>query len=415
MKVICDVCGTTFPETATHCPICGCAKSPAAQTVAGDEQQVNQENSTANTYARGGRFAKNNVKRNSRERTSGGRFSGDRNRQNDKPEGNKGLIAVVIILLLAIIMVVVYIGVNVFLKGIGNSDNSGNNTGSSASQDSEGNQVGDNIPCTDITILPLVELKTENEQLLLDVKLTPENTTDTVSFSSADPDVATVDANGLLKPGTKQGETVITVICGTVVKQCTVISTVGEPPVSSVPESQGPALPEGFVLKLETYKGSGEITIAAEGASHQLYKESMGIKASDITWTTSDPSVATVENGKVIGVDRGTCTITATIGDQTATCLVRCPFDAAPETNYQLSHASVTLAQGETFNLSLKDKSTGANVQGIEWSASVAGVVEIDGNKITGGTVSKLTGVDVYTEYEGVKYICKVYVKTPEE
>ena len=42
MKVICDVCGTTFPETATHCPICGCAKSPAAQTVAGDEQQVNQ-------------------------------------------------------------------------------------------------------------------------------------------------------------------------------------------------------------------------------------------------------------------------------------------------------------------------------------------------------------------------------------
>ena len=46
MKVICDVCGTTFPETATHCPICGCAKSPVAQTVAGDDMQMNQESST---------------------------------------------------------------------------------------------------------------------------------------------------------------------------------------------------------------------------------------------------------------------------------------------------------------------------------------------------------------------------------
>ena len=35
-KVICDVCGTTYPETAQQCPICGCAKNTTAQTVAGE-------------------------------------------------------------------------------------------------------------------------------------------------------------------------------------------------------------------------------------------------------------------------------------------------------------------------------------------------------------------------------------------
>lgn len=414
MKIICDVCGTTFPETATHCPICGCAKSPAAQTVAGDDLQMNQESSTANTYARGGRFAKSNVKRNNRERSSAGRFSGDRNRQNDKPESNKGLIAVVIILLLAIIMVVVYIGVNVFLKDIGSAG--GESQSTAANQDGDGNLDAQGVPCTAIQLSrKLQEFTAETDQLLLAVELTPENTTDPVIFVSSDPAVATVDANGLVQPGTKQGEAIISVICGTVTEECKVISTVGEPPVSSVPETQGSVLPEGFVLELETYKGSGEITIAGEGASHQLYKEILGVKASDITWTTSDPAVATVENGKVVGVNRGTCTITATIGDQTATCFVRCPFDATPETNYELSHTSVTIGKGETFNLSLKDKTTGANVQGIEWSVSEAGVVVIDGNKITGGTVSKLTGVDVYVEYEDVKYICKVYVKVSAE
>lgn len=413
MKVICDVCGTTFSETATHCPICGCAKSPAAQTVAGDDVQMNQESSTANTYARGGRFAKNNVNRNSRQRASGGRFSNDRNRQNDKSESNKGLIAVVIILLLAIIMVVVYIGVNVFLNDLGGAG--GENQTTAANQDGQGSQDGQGIACTSIKLnSKLVELKSENEKYLLAVQKEPENTTETVTFISSDPAVATVDENGLVLP-VGYGEAVITVTCGTVSDQCTVISTVGEPPAPPSSESQGASAPAGFVLKLETYKDSGEITIAGEGASHQLYKEIMGVKHSDITWTTSDPAVATVENGKVVGVDRGTCTVTATIGDQTATCFVRCSFDATPETNYQLSHASVTIGKGETFNLSLKDKATGANIQGVEWSASKDGIVEIDGNKITGGTVSKLTGVDVYTEYEGVKYVCKVYVKTPEE
>ena len=416
MKVICDVCGTTVPETATHCPICGCAVIRPSKTVVNDDLQNEQDVNTANSYARGGRFAKNNVQRNNRSRGSSGRFAGEKNRQNESQEGNKGLIAVVIILLLAIVMVVVYIGVNVLFKDFGgNSDVGGNNQPSSSYQGSQGSQGVQTIACTSVKLnSKFVEFTAANEQYLLAVQKEPADTTDAVIFISSDPSVATVDANGLVLP-VGYGEATITVICGEMTDECVVSSKVGDPPASSEPDVQGPALPDGFVLTLETYKGSGEITIAAEGASHQLYKEIMGVKAADITWTTSDPAVATVVNGKVVGVDRGTCTITATIGDQTATCFVRCPFDAAPETDYELSHASVTIGQGETFNLSLKSKSTGANVQGIEWQTSNSEAVTINGNKITGGTVSKLTAVDVYTEYEGVKYVCKVYVKVPEQ
>ncbi len=49
-----------------------------------------------------------------------------------------------------------------------------------------------------------------------------------------------------------------------------------------------------------------------------------GKTASDVVWTSSDPSVATVdENGKVYAVSGGTATITATAGDYKADCDVK--------------------------------------------------------------------------------------------
>ncbi len=415
-KVICDVCGTAFPETAENCPICGCAKAPTATVINSDDIPAEQESASTGNYTRGGRFAKNNVKRTSRSRAPEGRFSGERNRQNEPQPSNKGLVAVVIILLLAIVAVVIYIGVNVFLTDAGNMG-----AGSSQnSTDGAGDAIGggsQDVVCTEIKLnSKTVELKTENEQYSLVAQLQPENLEATVTFVSADPSVATVDANGLIV-GVGYGQTTITATCGTVSAECTVICTFGTPPTTEPATQPLPTAPAGFVLKLITYKDSGEITISKEGGSHQLYKETNGVKPSDIQWTTSDPAVVTVENGKVIGVDRGIATVTASIGDQTATCRVICAFDAAEPTEpapYTISHNDVTIGQGESFFLSLKD-ANGAKAQGVDWKASTEGVVEIDEGKITGGSVSKLTSVTISTEYEGVKYSCKVYVKAAEQ
>ena len=413
MKVICDVCGTTFSETEANCPICGCAAVLPPKTVEDSGSYGVQQNSTANAYAKGGRFAKSNVKqRNVRTRGSEGRFSGEKGRRNEEQQGNKGLIAVVIILLLAIIMVVVYIGVNVLFKDMGGNNDGGNQTTGSQQQDVGGDSQ--TIACTSVQIgSPTVALDQENESVALAIKLEPQNTTETVTYTSSDPDIATVDDKGNIQPGTKQGTVTITVTCGTAFDTCTVISYVGEEPGTPDQSTPDTVLPDGYVLKLVTYKDSGEITISGD-ATANLYKETMGVKASDINWTSSDPSIATVEDGKVTGVGKGYCYITAAIGDQTATCKVICTSNGTPPSDYKISHVDVTIAVGETFNLSLRHKETGANVQGIEWQASKEGIVSIDGNKITGQTVD-WSGVYVYVEYEDIKYSCRIIVKPAEE
>ena len=412
MKVICDVCGTTFSETEASCPICGCAAVKPAKSVADDGSVESRQNSTANAYAKGGRFSKSNVQRNARSRSSEGRFSGDRRRRNEEQQGNKGLIAVVIILLLAIIMVVVYIGVNVLFKDMGGNNDGGNQDTSSQQQIVGGNDQS--IACTSVKVgSKTVVLDQANESYNLSILLEPQNTTDLVTYTSSDPSIATVDDKGNIQPGTVQGTATITVTCGTASDTCTVISSVGEEPVTSEPPTPDVTLPDGFVLKLKTYKDSGEITIAGDAVT-SIYSEIMGVKASDITWTSSDPAIATVENGKVTGVGKGYCYITAAIGDQTATCKVICSSNGTPPSDYKISHVDVTIAVGETFNLSLKHKETGANVQGIEWQVSQEGIVSIDGNKITGQAVA-WSGIKVFVEYEGVTYTCRIIVKSAEE
>ena len=59
-KVICDVCGTSFPETSAQCPICGSACNSAA-AASGVESAV--EAGAGGNYVRGGRFSKGNVKK----------------------------------------------------------------------------------------------------------------------------------------------------------------------------------------------------------------------------------------------------------------------------------------------------------------------------------------------------------------
>ena len=100
-KVICDVCGTTYPDTATQCPICNSAKSSADNTVAG-------EAGGEYAYVKGGRFSKKNVKK--RGKTTAQRRS-NQSKRNDEPS-NTGLVIIVILLLLAIVAVVIYIGVH---------------------------------------------------------------------------------------------------------------------------------------------------------------------------------------------------------------------------------------------------------------------------------------------------------------
>ena len=69
-KIICDVCGTAYPDTASQCPICGCARPDHPQAAAGNSAGEQVDAGGGYTYVKGGRFSKSNVRSPEPERRS---------------------------------------------------------------------------------------------------------------------------------------------------------------------------------------------------------------------------------------------------------------------------------------------------------------------------------------------------------
>ena len=153
------------------------------------------------------------------------------------------------------------------------------------------------IYATDITMnMNSVTLDIGKAQQLA-ATLTPSSgTLKTISWSSSNKSVATVDDNGLV---TAVGEGEATITASTVdgsglSAECVI--TVNPPiPVESVSIS-GPSGPLAVGAK---YRLSA--SVLPENATY-----------TNMTWSTDNPGVATVENGLVTGVAKGTAVITAT-------------------------------------------------------------------------------------------------------
>lgn len=138
-----------------------------------------------------------------------------------------------------------------------------------------------------------------------------------------------------------------------------------------------------------------------------------------ITWTSSDPAVATVsDNGLITAVSRGTVNITASIpGLGERKCIVRCQLssDAAPAQSAAPAESGSSSASGltlsrEDFTLSSVGESWTLKVSGtdspVTWASSNSAVATVNANgKVT--AVSK--GVcNVTATVDGVTLKCIV-------
>lgn len=101
-----------------------------------------------------------------------------------------------------------------------------------------------------------------------------------------------------------------------------------------------------------------------------------------ITWTSSDPTICTVDSdGVVTAVDGGTATVTAQCGSFTADVEVKCDFANSKENNAYLSTTDFTLfSTGEQANIQVLDAPEGAS---ITWSSSNTGVCTVSGGTVT--------------------------------
>lgn len=434
-KVICDVCGTAYPETANQCPICGCAKV-STQAAAVD---TGAEETTAYSYVKGGRFSKKNVK----ARTQRGKFQDSGKSSSREPEEektNKGLVAVVVLLLIAIVAVVIYIGVQFF-----DMDIPGETTPSQSTQASDNTQASDSTTdssdTTEITCTKLLlsngtlEFLAAGDKWTLEVELEPVDCTEPVTFTSADPAVATVSETGEVV-AVGPGETVITATCGAVTAECKVLCNFpGASEPTDPSESTGPAITD-FEFKFNTryvddHTGYYDITLE-QGITWRAYTSELTVEPEDITWVSDDPEICTVENGIVTITATGNTKVVSTkvhaeYAGKTFTCIVRVKPGEAPAPTegeegegtdssepkaYKISSTDMTLKIDGYWWLKLQD-SDGNTVEGVTWTADHEGYVKIEGNKLTGvkstNDLSKKY-VLVSCTYEGETYSCIVRV-----
>ncbi len=142
--------------------------------------------------------------------------------------------------------------------------------------------------------------------------VSPENATDkTVTWSSSDESVATV-ADGVVT-GVKAGTATITAKAGEETATCVVTVKDAVIAVTKVTLDKTEA----------SVEVDGTVTLAATVSPENATDKT-------VTWSSSDKNIATVKDGKVMGVKAGTVTITAKAGDKTATCLMTVT-EKAPE------------------------------------------------------------------------------------
>ena len=136
----------------------------------------------------------------------------------------------------------------------------------------------------------------------LTASISPRDATDkTVTWSSDNPSVATVDQNGQVT-AVNAGNACITASAGEVSATCEVTVFI---PVTSV------SLNSTTLKLLEGETAFLEATVLPEDATDK-----------NVLWYSSHPSVASVDGGTVTAVSFGQTVITAQVGDQSAMCEV---------------------------------------------------------------------------------------------
>ncbi len=421
-KIICEVCGTSYPDTTVQCPICGCVRPGNAHSVSGKNKG---DEDGGYTYVKGGRFSKSNV----RKRSAGAQASPEGSGGNEEKNGNKGLVITAIVLLLAIVAVVCYIIAQFILP----------NDGKPAVTIPKNTVPVETTVQTEPPTVPCLTLKLETDMITLDKKdaawmiytrTEPSDTTDEIVFTSSDETVATVSENGKVV-AVGPGQAVITVACGEKTAQCTVECTFDLP-------TEETTVPEETTLPDEEFKlNRSDITFNSKGDSWMLYSGSLN--PSQIVWSSADESVATIENGKVTTVGSGMTTVYGEFNGEKVSCIIRCNFADEQDTGvsgsgsvyedgggvsedgsstsdngtYQLKNMvgggtdEVTIDIAYSFTMKLID-SDGNAVSGVTWSSADSSVCTVSNGTITGVGSGRAT---VTATYNGKTYSCVIVVK----
>ena len=156
-----------------------------------------------------------------------------------------------------------------------------------------------------------------------------------LTWTSSDPETVSVNKKGVVT-AKKAGEAVITVSSGDLKASCTV----------TVPE-----------VKLESISLNKEEMEMNTGASETLsvsYFPETTTGDRSLTWSSSDPSVVSVEDGTILALSEGEAVITVQAEDKTATCKVAVKTEEIPVESIETDETEISLQVGSTKKITAK-------------------------------------------------------------
>ena len=349
-KVICDICGTTYPESEECCPVCGSFQDLEFNfdLEMEDDDFLKDSPITASKLQKQEEALEAFLEEPDEEDLD------EDEEEEDEAAPRRGKAGVVILLIILIMVLLAACGFLFLRYAMPNLDSG--DVGPTETQTQTEAPVETTtepgIPCQQLILTSggTVELTREGEYKLINVIVKPEDTTDKVMYLSSDESVVTVTEQGRLT-SVAEGEAVVTIVCGDQKIDCRVkvrFVEETEPPTEettqpateeteSAAETQAEDAAEETQAPTEAEETIPETQVQLKDVTLKLKKTdfSMGVgyqytipldcdlEYSEIEWSTGNAGIAVIKDGVISTLSKGTTQFFAKYGDQTVSGWIR--------------------------------------------------------------------------------------------
>lgn len=318
-KVICDICGTTYQDTADCCPICGCSREIASELAKEDFLVDGNAGRSVAKKREIFDFDEVNAPRHSADDTEYSYVDDEEEPEEEEPRHNTFLVVLLTVLIVVLLALSGFLFVKYLLPNASREEVTVPTTEAPVVETTVPVTTQLRIPCQSLALsIGNAELTEEGGLFLLNVMKHPEDTTDELVFVSEDESIATVSADGRIT-AVGEGETVVTVYCGDQKISCPVLCSF--PEETTVATTEATEVTEAPKVTLKLKKND----IRLQVFYYFTLELDCDLKPEDVQWTSEHPYIATVdEKGVVTAIKSGITQITAKYGDQEVKCIVRC-------------------------------------------------------------------------------------------
>jgi uncharacterized protein YjdB len=248
---------------------------------------------------------------------------------------------------------------------------------------------------SDVSVSSKVSKVNIGETSQLTATVTTETATNrTISWSSSNNSVLTVDQNGKIK-GIRVGKATVYARAtdGSGMSGSVSIEVIN--PVTSISVSPtSVSIPEGRSTKVSA-------TVSPSNATYR-----------DVEWSSSDTSIATVDyDGEITGLKAGVCKVYATSSDGNEVVGI-CKVTVTPivaATGITINSKSITMLAGQTRTLTARIKPT-KSTESIKWVSGDTSVATVSSSGVVTSRGQGSTEIYAISSETGVESSCEVIV-----